>query len=94
VDLRSLRPLDREAIVRSASKCGKVLIVQEANLAVSVASGVAAIVAEDCFDSLDAPVMRIGGPEIPAMPYSPPLEHFYLVTPDKVERKLRDLAAY
>jgi 2-oxoisovalerate dehydrogenase E1 component beta subunit len=94
VDLRSLRPLDREAIVRSASKCGKVLIVQEANLAVSVASEVAAIVAEDCFDSLDAPVMRIGGPEIPAMPYSPPLEHFYLVTPDKVERKLRDLAAY
>ncbi|MBV8445318.1 MAG: alpha-ketoacid dehydrogenase subunit beta [Candidatus Dormibacteraeota bacterium] len=94
VDLRSLRPLDREAIVRSASKCGKVLIVQEANLAVSVASEVAAIVAEDCFDSLDAPVMRIGGPEIPAMPYSPPLEHYYLVTPDKVERKLRDLAAY
>ena len=94
VDLRSLRPLDREAIVRSASKCGKVLIVQEANLAVSVASEVAAIVAEDCFDSLDAPVMRLGGPEIPAMPYSPPLEHYYLVTPDKVERKLRDLAAY
>ena len=54
VDLRSLRPFDREAIVTSASKCGKVLVVQEANLAVSVASEVAAIISEDCFDSLDA----------------------------------------
>jgi 2-oxoisovalerate dehydrogenase E1 component beta subunit len=94
VDLRSLRPFDRDAIVASASKCGKVLIVQEANLAVSVASEVAAIIAEACFDSLDAPVMRLGGPEIPAMPFAPPLEQFYLVTPDKVEAKLRELAAY
>jgi 2-oxoisovalerate dehydrogenase E1 component beta subunit len=94
VDLRALRPLDRDAIVASARKCGKVLIVQEANLAVSIASEVSAIIAEECFEQLDAPVMRIGGPEIPAMPYSPPLEKFYLVTPDKVEQKLRTLAAY
>ena len=94
VDLRSLRPLDRDQIVRSAKKCGKVLVVQEANLAVSVASEVSAIIAEDCFEYLDSPVMRIGGPEIPAMPYSPPLEKFYLTTPDKVEKALRDLAAY
>ena len=94
VDLRSLRPLDRDAITRSAGKCGKVLIVQEANLAVSVASEVAALVAEECFEMLDAPVMRLGGPEIPAMPYSPPLEDFYLLNPGKVERKLRELAAY
>jgi 2-oxoisovalerate dehydrogenase E1 component beta subunit len=94
VDLRSLRPLDRDAIVASARKCGKVLVLQEANLAVSVASEVAAIVAEDCFEYLDAPVMRLGGPEIPAMPYSPPLEKFYLVTADKVETSLRELAAY
>lgn len=93
-DLRSLRPIDREAIVTSARKCGKVLVVQEANLAVSVAAEVAAIIAEECFDYLDAPVMRLGGPEIPAMPYSPPLEAFYLVTPNKVEAKLRELAAY
>jgi 2-oxoisovalerate dehydrogenase E1 component beta subunit len=94
VDLRSLRPLDRTAIVESARKCGKVLVVQEANLAVSVASEVSAIIAEECFEYLDAPVMRIGGPEIPAMPYSPPLEHFYLLTPDKIEKALRELAAY
>ncbi|HEX6539797.1 MAG TPA: transketolase C-terminal domain-containing protein, partial [Candidatus Dormibacteraeota bacterium] len=94
VDLRSLRPLDRAAIVASARKCGKVLVAQEANLAVSIASEVAAIVAEDCFEYLDAPVVRIGGPEIPAMPYSPPLERFYVLTTDKVESALRTLAAY
>ncbi|GAC1344707.1 MAG: 3-methyl-2-oxobutanoate dehydrogenase subunit beta [Candidatus Dormibacteria bacterium] len=94
VDLRSLRPLDRATIVASAGKCGKVLVAQEANLAVSVASEVAAIVAEECFERLDAPVARIGGPEIPAMPFSPPLEHFYLVDAAKVEARLRQLAAY
>ncbi|MGH7687656.1 MAG: alpha-ketoacid dehydrogenase subunit beta [Candidatus Dormibacteria bacterium] len=94
VDLRSLRPLDRDAIVAGARKCGKVLVVQEANLAVSVASEVAAIIAQECFEYLDGPVMRIGGPEIPAMPYSPPLERFYLVNADKIEAALRSLAAY
>ena len=94
VDLRTLRPLDRAAIVASARRCGKVLIVQEANLAVSVASEVAAIVAEECFEHLDAPVRRLGGPEVPAVPFSPPLEAFYMVTPLKIEAALRDLAAY
>lgn len=94
VDLRALRPLDRDTIVASAKKCGKVLVVQEASLAVSVASEVAAIVAEECFEYLDAPVMRIGGPDVPAMPYSPPLERFYLLNTDKVESALRALAAY
>lgn len=94
VDLRSLRPLDRSTIIASARKCGKVLVAQEANLAVSIGSEVAAIVAEECFEYLDGPVMRIGGPEIPAMPYSPPLERFYLQTADKVETALRALAAY
>jgi len=94
VDLRTLRPLDREQIVASARKCGKVMVVQEANLAVSVASEVAAIVAEECFEYLDAPVMRLGGPEIPGVPFSPPLEEFYMLTPAKVETALRKLAAY
>lgn len=94
VDLRTLRPLDRKAIVASATKCGKVLVAQEANLSVSISSEVSAIVSEECFESLDGPVMRIGGPEIPAMPFSPPLEKFYLVDTDKVEQKLMQLAAY
>ena len=73
---------------------GRSCVLQEANLSVSVASEVAAIVAEDCFDYLDAPVMRLGGLEVPAMPYSPPLEKAYMITPDKAEKALRELAAY
>jgi 2-oxoisovalerate dehydrogenase E1 component beta subunit len=94
VDLRSLRPLDRATIVASARKCGKVLCVQEANLAVSVMSEVAAIVAEDCFEYLDAPVRRLGGPEVPGVPFSPPLEEAYMLNTAKIEAALRDLAAY
>jgi 2-oxoisovalerate dehydrogenase E1 component beta subunit len=94
VDLRTLRPLDRDQIIASARKCGKVMVVQEANLAVSIASEVAAIVAEECFEHLDAPVMRLGGPEIPGVPFSPPLEEFYMLTPAKIEAGLRRLAAY
>ena len=94
VDLRSLRPLDRAVIVASARKCGKVLIAHEANLAVSVSSEVSAIVAEECFEYLDAPVMRIGGPEVPAMPFAKALEAVYLVDVDKLETKLRSLAEY
>ncbi len=94
VDLRSLRPLDHEAIIASARKCGKVMVAQEPNLAVSISSEVSAIVAEECFEYLDAPVMRIGGPEIPAMPFAHALEEFYLVTPHKLEAALRKLAAY
>jgi len=94
VDLRTLRPLDRDTIVATARKCGKVMIVQEPNLAVSVASEVAAIVAEECFEYLDGPVRRLGGPEIPAVPFSPPLVDFYMPNPAKIEAALRDLAAY
>lgn len=94
VDLRSLLPLDRDAIIAAANDCGKVLVAQEANLHVSIASEVAAIVAENCFERLDAPVMRIGGPEIPAMPYAHVLEAEYLITADKLEAELRELAAY
>jgi len=94
VDLRSLRPLDRDAIVAGADRCGKVLIAQEANLAVSVASEVSAIVAEECFDNLDAPVMRLGGPEIPATPFGPLLEEAYMVSAGAVAASMRRLAAY
>jgi len=94
VDLRTVRPLDRELIVRSARKTGKVLVAHEANLAVGVGAEVAAIVAEECFQQLDGPVMRIGGPEIPAIPFAESLAEVYCLGPDKIEAKLRELAAY
>ncbi|MGH7611720.1 MAG: alpha-ketoacid dehydrogenase subunit beta [Candidatus Dormibacteria bacterium] len=94
VDLRTVRPLDRELILESAKRTGKVLVAQEANLAVGVGAEVAALVAEHCFEALDGPVLRLGGPEIPAIPFAEPLAEVYCLGPDKIESKLRELAAY
>jgi 2-oxoisovalerate dehydrogenase E1 component beta subunit len=94
VDLRSLKPLDEETIVESAKKTGKVLVVTEANGPCSVASEVAAMVGEHAFAWLDAPVMRLAAPDVPAMPFSPPLEHAFMVDAEKIGTSLRRLLAW
>jgi len=94
IDLRSLKPLDEDCLVQSAKKTGKVLVVTEANEACSVASEVAATVGEEAFAYLDAPVMRLAAPDVPAMPFSPPLEHAFLVDAEKIGAALRRLISY
>ncbi|HUZ03158.1 MAG TPA: alpha-ketoacid dehydrogenase subunit beta [Thermomicrobiaceae bacterium] len=94
IDLRTLRPLDRDAILGSATKTGKVLIVHEANKIGGVGAEVAAMIAEEAFAYLDGPIMRVAGAEVPAMPYSPPLEHAYLPNQEKIGAALDRLAAY
>jgi 2-oxoisovalerate dehydrogenase E1 component beta subunit len=94
IDLRSLKPLDEAAVVASAKKTGKALVVSEANRPCSVASEVAALIAEEAFAYLDAPVMRVAAPDVPAMPFSPPLEHAFMVDAEKIGAALRRLIAY
>lgn len=94
IDLRTLRPLDTEAILESAAKTGKVLIVHEANKVGGVGAEVSALIAEEAFAYLDGPVMRVAGAEVPAMPFSPPLEHAYLPNQEKILAALDRLAAY
>jgi 2-oxoisovalerate dehydrogenase E1 component beta subunit len=94
LDLRTVYPLDQEAIMEAASKTGKVLLITEDNKEGSIISEVSAIIAENCLFDLDAPIMRLAGPDVPAMPYSPSLEKSFMVNPEKVEKALRDLAAY
>jgi 2-oxoisovalerate dehydrogenase E1 component beta subunit len=94
VDLRTVRPLDRWAIVEATKKTGKVLVVYEANRTLGVGAEVAAIVAEECFEYLDGPVLRLGGPDVPAMPFSKPMEDFFMPNPEKVVAAMRTLAAY
>ncbi|HWJ78444.1 MAG TPA: alpha-ketoacid dehydrogenase subunit beta [Niallia sp.] len=94
VDLRTVYPLDKEAIIEAASKTGKVLLITEDNKEGSIISEVAAIIAENCLFDLDAPIMRLAGEEIPAMPYAPTMEKFFLITPDKVEKEMRKLAEF
>lgn len=94
LDLRTIYPLDQEAIKEAASKTGKVLLVTEDNKEGSVLSEVAAIIAEHCLFDLDAPIERLAGPDIPAMPYAPTLEKEFMINPDKVERAIRKLAEF
>ncbi|MBS4199605.1 alpha-ketoacid dehydrogenase subunit beta [Bacillus sp. FJAT-49732] len=94
LDLRTVYPLDQEAIIEAASKTGKVLLLTEDNKEGSIMGEVSAIIAEHCLFDLDAPIMRLAGPNIPAMPYSPPLEKFFMVNPEKVENAMRELAEY
>lgn len=94
LDLRTVYPLDKEAIIEAASKTGKVLLVTEDTKEGSILGEVAAIIAEHCLFNLDAPIMRLAGPDVPAMPYAPTMEKFFMVNPDKVEKAMRELAEY
>ncbi|MBM7097258.1 alpha-ketoacid dehydrogenase subunit beta [Bacillus sp. H-16] len=94
LDLRTVYPLDREAIVEVAKKTGKVLLVTEDNKEGSIMSEVSAIISEECLFDLDAPVRRLCGPDVPSMPYAPTMEKEFMVNPDKVEAAMRDLAEF
>ncbi len=94
VDLRTVYPLDKEAIIASARKTGKCLVLYEDNFSVSVGSEVAALIADEAWRWLDAPVKRLGGLDVPSMPYAVPMEEFFMPTPEKITKVLRDLAAY
>ncbi|MGP4080991.1 alpha-ketoacid dehydrogenase subunit beta [Pseudalkalibacillus sp. R45] len=94
LDLRTVYPLDKEAIIEAASKTGKVLLVTEDNKEGSIMSEVSAIIGEHCLFDLDAPIQRLAGPDVPAMPYAPTMEKYFMINPDKVEKAMRDLAEF
>ena len=94
IDLRTLRPWDVDSCVQSIEKTGRVAVVYEANRSGGWGAEVAAELAERCFASLDAPVSRIASPDVPAMPFSPTLEHAFMLNPDKVADGLRRVARY
>ena len=94
LDLRTVRPLDIDAILETTKKTGKVLIVHEDNKALGVGAEVSAIISENAFEYLDGPVARLAGPEIPAMPVAPPLEDMYMIDSEKIANSIRQLAEY
>ena len=83
LDLRTLLPLDREAIVATAKKTGKVLVVHEDTRTGGIAGDIAATINEEAFDHLDGPVLRVTAPDTP-VPYSAPLEDFFLPNAAKI----------
>ncbi|WP_077308820.1 alpha-ketoacid dehydrogenase subunit beta [Terribacillus halophilus] len=94
LDLRTVYPLDKEAIIEAASKTGKVLLITEDNKEGSIIGEVAAIIGENCLFDLDAPIQRLAAPDVPAMPYAPSTEKYFMVNPAKVEASMRELAEY
>jgi 2-oxoisovalerate dehydrogenase E1 component beta subunit len=93
LDLRSLQPLDRETLLSVARHCGKVLVCHEDTRTGGIGESLAAIVQEECFENLDAPVRIVGALDTPA-PYSPPLEDAFLPGDDGVLAAARALVAY
>jgi 2-oxoisovalerate dehydrogenase E1 component len=93
LDLRSLAPLDRDAVLAVARHCSRVLIIHEDSRTGGIGESLAAVIQEEAFESLDAPVRIIGALDTP-VPYSPPLEGYFLPGDDEIERAARLLAAY
>lgn len=93
LDLRTLKPLDTERILESASRTGKVMVVHAANRTAGVGAEVASLIAEECFEWLDGPVIRLGGADVP-VPFSPPLEDAYRPSASTIETAARRLAGY
>jgi len=93
LDLRSLLPYDREAVLESAKKTSKVILLHEDTKIGGFAGELAALISEEAFDYLDGPIRRITAPDTP-VPYSPPLEEFFLPKVSDVVRVARELHAY
>ena len=94
IDLRSIYPLDIDTVLESVAKTSKVMILYEDTKFLGLGAEVAAQIAERAMFELDAPIVRIGGPHVPAMPYSPALEHWFLPDVDRIEQEMRKLAEY
>jgi 2-oxoisovalerate dehydrogenase E1 component beta subunit len=93
LDLRSLLPFDKGMILQSVKKTSRLLIVHEDTLTGGIGGEMAAIIADEAFEYLDAPIKRVAAIDTP-VPFSPPLENFFLPNTEKIVEALRDLAAF
>lgn len=94
IDLRTISPLDKETVLKSVEKTGKALVVYEDNLAAGFGAEVAAVIAEEGFESLDGPVTRVASPDVPIAPFAGVLEQAVLPNAERITQAIRDLAAY
>jgi len=94
VEPRTLYPMDRETILNSVKKTGKLLVISEANITGSVSGEITAIVSQEAFEWLDAPVMRLGAPDAPAAAFAKPMMDFFVPSAEKIEAAMLELARY
>jgi len=94
IDLRSIRPMDRATILESVKKTRKLLIVHEDNKFGGIGAEISAMVVEDAFFDLDAPIRRLAGPDVPAMGYALPLEEEFMISPARMADVMREMVAF
>lgn len=94
VDLRVLNPLDTDTILNSVAHTNRVCIVHEDHRTLGIGSEISAVIAEQAFDCLDAPILRVTAPDVPAIPFSPTLEKFYMPSVEKVIEGIQRTLAY
>jgi 2-oxoisovalerate dehydrogenase E1 component subunit beta len=94
IDLRSVRPMDRTAILQSVGKTHRALIVHEDQKFGGIGAEVAAIIAEEALFELDAPIRRVCGPDVPAMGYAKEYEEAFMPNPERIAAAMRDLAGF
>jgi 2-oxoisovalerate dehydrogenase E1 component beta subunit len=95
VDVRSLAPLDTATLLASVRKTSRAMVVYEDNRTYGAGAEIASTIAEEAMFDLDAPIVRVGGPDIPAMPFAAALEHYFMEPePDQIYGRMRDLARF
>jgi 2-oxoisovalerate dehydrogenase E1 component beta subunit len=95
VDVRTIAPLDIDTVLTSVRKTSRAMVVYEDNRSFGAGAEIAATIAEEVMFDLDAPIVRIGGPDIPAMPFAGSLEHYYIEPePDHIYRRMLELARF
>ena len=94
IDLRSIRPMDRTTILASVKKTRKLLIIHEDNKFGGIGAEISAMVVEDAFFDLDAPIKRLCGPDVPAMGYALPLEEEFMISTTRMADTMREMIAF
>ena len=94
VDVRTISPLDKETILASVRKTGKAMVVYEDNRTYGAGAEIAATIAEEAMFDLDGPIVRIGGPDVPAMGFASNLEHAFMPNADEVAERMLELARF
>ena len=94
VDVRTIAPLDRDTILASVGKTSKAMVVSEDNRTYGVGAEIIATIAEEAMFDLDGPLVRIGGPDVPAMPFAGSLEHAFMPNPDGIHAAMKELAQF
>ncbi len=94
VDVRTISPLDKETILASVRKTGKAMIVYEDNRTYGAGAEISATIAEEAMFDLDAPIVRVGGPDVPAMGFATNLEHAFMPDADRIFARMLELARF